>query len=71
MKVERRAPGPAYAIMYKPTWAFGENIRSIYVLDREGATIKIRMASGAYSLKMLRQVVIELTNLTSGSGARE
>jgi len=50
-------------IMYKPTWAIGENMRSIYVLDREGEAIKIRMASGAYSLKTLRQVVIELTNL--------
>ncbi len=50
-------------IMYKPTWVIGENMRSIYVLDREGETIRVRMASGAYSLTTLRQVVRDLTDL--------
>jgi hypothetical protein len=47
-------------IMYKPTWLIGENMRSIYVVDREGGAIRIRMANGAYPLGTLTQIVTDL-----------
>ncbi len=47
-------------IMYKPTWIFGDKMRSIYIIDKEKGEIKIRMSNAAYPHKTLARVVTDL-----------
>ena len=47
-------------IRYQPTWIFGNKMRSIYILDKESGTIKIRMANAAYQRATLAQIVNDL-----------
>jgi hypothetical protein len=53
-------------IMYKPTWIFGKNMKSIYIVDKKDGNVKIKMTNGAYTLVTLAKIVSDLKkrNLT-------
>jgi hypothetical protein len=49
--------------MYRPTWIFGDRMRSIYIVNKEKGAIKIRMANAAYPRVTLARIVTDLVRI--------
>lgn len=47
-------------ILYQPTWAFGQKMRSLYFIDRTNGKAKFKLTNGAYSFKTLATIIDDL-----------
>jgi hypothetical protein len=52
-------------IIYQPTWLFGKNMRSLYIVDKVNNRIRIKMTNWAYTLATLASIITRLTSENS------